>query len=175
MKTLKSITTQFLSVILILGLTSNLAKAQQKPSPPAKASGIIDGVSVKIDYHSPGVKGRVIFGGLEEWDKVWRAGANNATTIEFSEDVKINGNPLPKGKYSFFIIPKENDDWTIIFNTVWDQWGAYKYDESKDALRVDVIPVDTELTERLKYTVNEDEGTVAMTWAKVSVPFTVSK
>ena len=147
---------------------------EKKASPPAKAEGTINGVSVTINYHSPGVKGRTIFGDLEPWGKVWRAGANNATTVEFSQDVKINGKALAKGKYAFFILPKENEDWVIIFNTVPDQWGAYKYDESKDALRVNVSPKESEMTERLEYVVDESTGMVALNWAEVSVPFTVS-
>lgn len=165
------------TLLLALLFTFGLSYAQDKsnrPSPPAEVSETVDGVAVTINYSQPSVKGREIFGGLEPYDKVWRAGANEATWIEFSEDVKINGKELPKGKYAFFIIPKQDKDWTLIFNKEWNQWGAYKYDESKDALRVDVSPGDTELTEKLTYTIGED-GKVVMSWANIAVPFTVSK
>lgn len=175
MKNHKSLFTQFAMAAAIVIFLGQTAFAQgQKASPAASAEGTIDGVSVSINYFSPGVKGRKIFGGLEAWDKVWRAGANNATTFEVSQDVKVNGNALPKGKYAFFIIPKESGDWTLIFNKVWDQWGAYDYTSDEDALRVNVTPAKADMTERLNYTVNSD-GTVSMSWAETKIAFTVSK
>ncbi len=162
---------------LMLCILSPIFAQQDKskrPSPPKQITQTVDGVNVTIDYSSPAVKGRTIFGGLESFDKVWRAGANEATWIEVSEDVTINGETLPKGKYSFFIIPRENQNWTLIFNSKWDQWGAYNYDESLDVLRVDVKPKEIKQTERLEYTITED-GKVAMNWNTTSVPFTIAK
>lgn len=166
-----------LLLALTLFFAFTLASAQDKsnrPSPPAQVSKTVDDVTVTIDYSQPSVKGRKIFGELESYDKVWRAGANEATWIEFSEDVQINDQNLPKGKYAFFVIPKENQKWTLIFNKEFNQWGAYKYDQSKDALRVEVDTEDSELTEQLTYTIGDD-GKVALKWAYVTVPFTVSK
>ncbi len=149
--------------------------AQGKPSPAKSLEAKVDGLTIKMDYSSPAVKGRKIWGGLEAYDKVWRAGANEATTFEVDKAVKINGKALPAGKYSFFIIPKESGDWTIIFNTVAEQWGAYKYDESKDALRVDVKTESLDATqERLEYQFDEKAKEVAMVWEKVKVPFKVT-
>ena len=123
---------------------------EAKPSPAATATGKIGATNVTVSYSSPGVKGRKIFGGLEPYGKVWRAGANEATTVEFSKAVTVGGKPLPAGKYGFFVIPAAGP-WTVIFNKVPNQWGAFKYDEKQDALRVLVTPRKTALTERLAY------------------------
>lgn len=88
-------------------------------------------------YSRPQKEGRVIFGGLIEYGKVWRLGANEATEIEFYRDVKIKDKKLPKGRYTLYAIPT-TAQWTIIFNKDTDTWGAFKYDEKKDVLRVDV-------------------------------------
>ena len=134
---------------------------------------MVAGANIKINYSSPGVKGREIWGGLVPYDQVWRTGANEATTFEVDKDVTINGSPLPAGRYAFFSIPTAGD-WTLIFNTVPDQWGAYEYDESKDALRVTVAPQMAEdVQERLEFTIGND-GTVVVAWDKVRVPFTVA-
>jgi len=165
----------FFTIALLFVL--NPIHAQQdksnRPSPPKQVSSTVDGVEVTIDYSSPGVKNRTIFGGLESYGKVWRAGANEATWIEVSDDVKVNGKSLPAGKYAFFIIPRENQEWTLIFNSKWDQWGAYNYDESLDVLRVDVKPKKIKHTERLEYNINKT-GEVSMKWSTTSVPFKIS-
>ena len=92
---------------------------------------------ITLSYSRPNVKGRKIFGGLQPYGEVWRTGANTATTIEFSEDVIIEGNKVPAGKYGLFTIPGENE-WTIILNKTWKQWGAYSYKQSDDLLRFTV-------------------------------------
>lgn len=107
-------------------------------SPAEKAEGKIDDVKVKIEYGSPRVKGRTIFGDLVPFGQVWRAGANKNTTVEFSENVKIGDQDLEKGKYGFFIIPEESGIWTVIFNKTNDSWGAYSYNVADDALRINV-------------------------------------
>ncbi len=130
------------------------ALLEAKPSPAATATGKIGATDVTVNYSSPGVKGRKIFGGLETYGKVWRAGANEATTMDFSKTVMVEGKALPAGKYGFFVIPAESGQWTVIFNKVPNQWGAYEYDEKQDALRVLVTPRKTAaLTERLAYEV----------------------
>ncbi|WP_426058214.1 DUF2911 domain-containing protein [Hymenobacter sp. B1770] len=157
-------------------LTASTAYAQteapkEKPSPAATASGKIGAADVTVKYSSPAVKGRTIWGGLEPYGKVWRAGANEATTVEFSKPVKVEGKALPAGKYSLFMIPTEKD-WTVIFNKTAEQWGAYKYDEKQDALRVSVKPrkINT-LTERLAYEVTP-KGLV-LRWEYMEVPVAV--
>jgi len=93
----------------------------------------------RVIYSRPQKEGRTIFGGLVEYGKIWRLGANEATEIELYKEVKIRDKKLPKGRYSIFAIPTETQ-WTIIFNKDTDVWGAFKYDEKKDALRVS-LPV----------------------------------
>jgi hypothetical protein len=121
------------------------------------------------------VKGRVIWGGLVPYDKVWRTGANEATAITFSTDVKVNGQPLPAGTYSFHTIPTQGD-WTLIFNKKADQWGSYSYDEKEDALRVQVKTQPHEFTEWMEFSLPDiavDKATVALDWEKLRVPFEI--
>jgi len=144
----------------------------KRPSPPATASATVGGAQVKIDYSQPSVKGREIFGSLEPYGKVWRTGANEATTFMVSKDVKINGQSLPAGTYALFTIPGK-DEWTIIFNKTAQQWGAFKYDEKQDALRVKVKP--TTLSQPVeRFTITADNsGKVAMKWATTEADFMV--
>lgn len=144
---------------------------EAKPSPAATATGKIGAATVTVSYSSPAVKGRRIWGGLEPYDKVWRAGANEATTVEFSKAVKVEGKPLPAGKYSFFLIPTLGK-WTAIFNKEPNQWGAYKYDQELDALRVTVMPRKaTALVERLVYDVTPKA--LVMRWENMEVPVAI--
>jgi tetratricopeptide (TPR) repeat protein len=132
---------------------------------------------ITITYSRPGVKGRKIFGGLVPYGQVWRTGANEATTIAFSDDVTINGQPLPKGTYSLHSIPGESE-WTLIFNKTADQWGSYSYDPKQDALRINVKPLHSEKSaEWLTFSVPElstDTATFQLHWETVRVPFTVN-
>ncbi len=142
-----------------------------RPSPPATATGTINGTTVTINYSQPSVKGRKIWGGVVPYGQVWRSGANEATTIEFSKDVKVEGATLPAGKYGFFTLPGENE-WVIIFNKVSDQWGAFKYDAAQDALRVKVKPQTSKASnEKLLYTI--DKSKVNLFWENLEVSFSV--
>ena len=94
---------------------------------------------ITITYHRPLVNGRKIWGGLVPMDKVWRAGANENTTIEFSDPVSVEGKPLPKGIYGLHMIPSA-DSWTVIFSKMSRAWGSYTYKKDEDALRVKVKP-----------------------------------
>lgn len=144
-----------------------------KPSPAATATGKIGTADVTVTYSSPAVKGRKIWGGLEPYDKVWRAGANEATTVEFSKPVMVEGKALPAGKYSFFVIPTADKQWTVIFNKEPKQWGAYDYNQKLDALRVLVTPRKAAtMAERLVYEVTP-EGLV-LRWENMEVPVMVS-
>ena len=98
---------------------------------------------VKVVYGRPQKKGRVIFGELEPYGKVWRTGANEAPEIKIYKDVTVGGKLLKAGIYTLFTIP-EKDKWTIIFNSELDQWGAYNYNKEKDVLRIEVKPLKTE-------------------------------
>src|SRR5689334_17593542 len=93
-----------------------------RQSPPATASGAVNGGKITIDYSSPAVRGRKIWGELVPYNKIWRAGANEATLITFVKPVLVEGKPLPAGKYSLYAIPGETD-WVIIINSVTGQWG----------------------------------------------------
>ena len=144
-------------------------EAKKPASPAATATGKIKDANITIAYASPSVKDRKIWGDLVAYNKVWRAGANEATTFETDKDITVQGKKLPAGKYSFFLVPKESGTWTAVFNKESKQWGAYKYEESKDALRVDVKTKPLQAKqESLVYKVNSNGFT--MDWDKISVP-----
>jgi hypothetical protein len=150
-------------------------KKDLRISPKAAVIQTVGFTEFRIDYSRPGVKKREIWGKLVPYDAVWRAGANEATKITFSTDVTVEGKMLKKGSYSFFAIPGKND-WTIIFNKVADQWGAFEYNESEDALRVKVKTEKAIWQEWLSYTINKASDTSAvirLEWEKIKVPFKV--
>lgn len=145
----------------------------KRPSPPDSAMVTTrKGITIKINYGSPSVKGRAIGGNeLATYGKVWRSGANEATVFEINKDVKIEGKLLPAGKYSLYSLPGEKK-WVIIFNKTWNQWGTV-YDPTKDALRVTVnTGTASEFTERLKYFAKKS-GKVGFMWGDVQVNFKV--
>ena len=169
---------QLLLAILLIATTWSTATAQQdkakRPSPPASIEGTIDGLGVAIRYSQPATKGRTIWGDLVPYGKVWRTGANEATTFEVDQDVLIEGEPLPAGRYALFSIPGK-EAWTFIFNKVADQWGAYNYDPKQDALRVTTKPeAADEFAERLMFYLGHN-GRVRLHWAYLSVGFRVEK
>jgi hypothetical protein len=131
---------------------------------------------VKLTFGSPGVKGRKIWGELVPYDTVWRTGANEATTIEFNHDVKLNGNNVPAGKYSLFTIPAEKE-WTIIINKTAEQWGSYDYNKDDDLLRFTVSPQKSSHPhERMKFVFKDvklNTATLLLVWEEISVPITV--
>lgn len=141
-------------------------------SPRKKMSGSIGNANITLDYGSPSVKGREIWGGLTPFGEVWRSGANAATTITFSKDVMVEGKALPAGTYALFTIPTK-DKVTVIFNSVTDQWGAGNYDATKDVLRVSVSPKAVDKNqEALEYMIVGDQ--VVLAWANWQIPFTVT-
>lgn len=163
-----------LSSTLLLVCTMTIGAFAQKamPSPPAKAEGKIDGVSVTVDYHQPSAKGRKIMGGLVPYGEVWRTGANATTSIEFSADVKVEGQALAKGKYALFTIPGE-DEWTIIFNKT-IKWGSYSYSDKDDVLRVKVKAGKTSgMVETFNIAVEGSK--VVLKWENTQVAFAVAK
>ena len=155
-----------LKLTLVFLLIATVTFAQKSPRKEAK--GTIGDVSVAVDYSAPSVKGRTVWGGLEKYGKVWRAGADANTTFSFDKEVTVNGTKVPAGKYGFFIIPKEDGKWTVILNKKNDSWGAYSYDKSDDLLRLEVAPsfVD-ENQEMLTYTIS-GKG-IEMAWEKARV------
>ncbi|WP_236975945.1 DUF2911 domain-containing protein [Membranihabitans maritimus] len=173
MKISKAFKTAFFLFVAVMMTSAAWSQDKEKPaSPPMTAEGTINGANITINYSSPGVKGRTIWGALVPYNKVWRAGANDATTLETDKDLMIEGKKLPAGKYSFFLIPREEGPTTVIFNTVAKQWGAYDYDESKDALRVDVeAELKDDITERLEYRIEDDA--IVVEWEKAVLPISV--
>ena len=160
-----------LKITLVLLVVATVTFAQQ--SPRKQATGNIGDVAVEVDYGAPSVRERVIWGELVPYGIVWRAGANENTTISFDKDVKINGSALAAGKYGFFIIPNENGEWIAIFSKKNDAWGAYSYAESDDALRVNVKPdLGNDVQEQLMYAV-DNEG-IVFAWDKAKLKLNVN-
>lgn len=167
MKHLSYVTT----LLFLLTFGINACAQNAAPSPAQTVSGKAGNATVTIAYGSPSVKGRKIWGDLVPYGKVWRTGANDATTIEFSSDVNIEGQALAKGKYALFTIPEENG-WTIIFNKNPKQWGAYSYKQEEDVLRVKVkSQKSATFNEALKFEVANDM--VHISWENLMVMFGV--
>ena len=146
----------------------------QRPSPPDLVKQkLSNGTTVSINYSQPAVKGRTIGKDLEPLPgQVWRTGANEATVFEVDKNVKIEGKSLPAGKYGLFTIANGND-WTIIFNKTWDQWGAFSYKDADDALRVNVkAGKAAEFAERMKFKISKD-GKISLLWGDIDVDFKV--
>lgn len=148
---------------------------KKKPlSPHTSTMAMIGDAHIHIDYSSPGVRGRIIFGGLVGYDNVWQAGAHMATWIETNKDLIINGEVLPKGKYGFFTIPSK-EDWTVMINKNWNQHGKDDYNANDDVIRFKVTPtISDKITEDLEYKVNkisETEGSIFLSWEKVTISF----
>ncbi len=143
-------------------------------SPHTYAMAMVGDAHVHIDYSSPGVRGRIIFGGLLAYDEVWQSGAHKATWLETNKDLSIDGKILKAGKYGIFTIPSK-EEWTVIFNTNWDQHGKDEYDAKDDVLRFKVKPeLSDEVTEHLKYEVKktgDTQGTISLSWEKVIIHF----
>ena len=155
----------------------SVEKPAKKPlSPKTSAMASIGDAHVHIDYSSPGVRGRTIWGGLVAYDQVWSTGAHKATSINFNKDVKINGQTVPAGTYGFFTIPSK-DEWVIILNKNYDQHLADDYNEAEDVMRLKVKPDQlSELVESLTYEVKPAEdgkGTISVMWEYKKVSFEI--
>jgi len=151
-----------------------------KSSPVRETSATVGGANIKIRYGSPGMRGRVIWGGLVGYDEVWVSGAHLATAVTFDKPIVVNGKNISAGTYALYTIPRA-DQWTIILNTQWNQHLADDYRQEEDAIRIDVKPiVQPQATQRLTYTiqpVTEKSGKITLTWEKLSVelPFEVTQ
>jgi hypothetical protein len=169
----------------VIGLGSmQYAKAQDQKrridvSPAAQIVQRIGLHDVKVTYCRPGVKGREIWNtNIVPYNgkpMPWRAGANENTVIEFEADVKIEGQPLPAGKYGFHIIPTEGK-WTLIFSKDNASWGSFRYKQENDALRVEVTPVEAPMEEWLRYGFDDLTATSAtgyVAWEKKKIPFKI--
>jgi len=149
----------------------NLVKDTTKKSITSMAFQVVNGDSIKISYHSPGVRKRILWGGLVPFDQVWVTGAHDATSIIMPIDFIVGGKTITAGKYAFFTIPGEKY-WTLIINKNWKQHLASEYDEKEDIVRVKVKQKKVDHTERLQYYIemsNNIEGKIAVAWEKIKV------
>ncbi len=171
-----------LTIAVVVVVAAAGARAQQpldipRASPGAKVTQTVGVTDVTVEYSSPAVKGRKIWGGLVPYNQVWRAGANSATKITFSRDVVVGDKTLPAGAYAFFVQPGPTK-WTLILSKNADQFGAFSYKKEDDVLRLDVKPQPIAMRERLAYVFSNfssDAGSLDLEWekAKVSLPFKV--
>ncbi len=147
-------------------------------SPETTAMTNIGATHVHIVYHAPSTRGRQVFGGLVAYDEVWVTGAHSATSIEFYNDVTLNGQKVEKGKYALFTIPNQTE-WTLIINKNFDQHLADDYDQALDVVRVKVIPEKlSEIQEQLLYEVKStqgNEGVISISWADVKISVDVKE
>lgn len=151
----------------------NLVKDTSKKSIKSMAFAIANGDSIKINYHSPGVRKRIIWGGLVPYGEVWVTGAHNATTLEIGEAFVVGGKEIPAGKYAIFTIPAKSE-WILIINKNWEQHLASEYDEKEDVVRLKIKPKKNLHTERLQYFIDvkkNNAGVIAMAWEKVKIEF----
>jgi Protein of unknown function (DUF2911) len=143
-------------------------------SPHAETMAMIGDAHIHIDYSSPRVRNRVIFGNLLSYGNVWQSGAHKATWIDSNKDLLIAGKIIPAGKYGFFTIPSKGE-WTLILNKVWDQHGKDEYDSIEDVLRFKVRPILSEkIQENLEYKItknSENSGNISLSWEKITISF----
>jgi tetratricopeptide (TPR) repeat protein len=175
---------QFLvTIIFSSGLlaASNYAEAQSavldlpRDSQNARVMQRIGLTDITISYHRPLVNGRQVWGKLVPYGQVWRAGANENTTIEFTDPVAVEGKPLAAGTYGLHMLPNENE-WTVIFSKAATAWGSFTYDQKEDALRVTVKPQPSEMHEAMAFDfddVRANATNVTLRWEKLAVPFRV--
>lgn len=188
MKTTK-LTIGILSFLLLGFSFDTAAQNRIRPSQKAVVTQHL-GADTKItfEFSRPGVKGRTVWGGIVPWGLAegnqysnnkpfpWRAGANENSTIEINQDIKVNGQALAAGKYSIHMIPAKGEDWVVIFNKNSSLWGSYQYDKSDDALRIMVSPEEAPHCEWLTFGVDDITNTSAtafLHWEKLKVPFKV--
>ena len=165
------------ALICSIMLSSTVLWAQNTPASPAdSAKGKIGKATVTVNYSSPSVKGRKVWGELVPYDKAWRAGANKATTLTTDQAIKVEGKDLPAGTYSVFAIPGEKE-WQIVFNSQVGQWGVKRggeanYDPANNVLVVNVKPKKSStMNERLVYDVNGNG--VVLKWENLEVPISI--
>jgi len=160
-------------IFIFLFSNLTLAQSNNRISPMDSVSASINDLKVEIVYSRPFLKGREFGKDIVPYGKVWRTGANEATTFEVSKDVLINNKLLPAGKYSIYTIP-DSDKTTVIFNKIWDQWGT-QYDENFDVLRVDVPTLKNEEPVE-QFTIEfENDGQTEFAWGNVEFEFQIKE
>ena len=172
---------RFFLMLLVLLLVPSFSNAQAPGlttpdvSPAASATQVIGLTEMTVSYHRPATNGRKIWGALVPYDKVWRAGANQNTTVSFSTPATVNGTKLGAGTYGLHMIPTTGT-WTVVFSNESGAWGSFSYDQKEDAARVTAKPEVAEFQERLGYSFDNparDAVVLAMRWEKVRVPIDV--
>ena len=169
---MKTTTARFAVALSLAAMTAFPILAQRgddanRRSNNGRAEGTAGGARVTIEFGRPSVNGRLIWGELVPYGKVWRTGADEATTVSFDRDVEVEGERLPAGTYALFTIPGEGS-WTVIFNKVAQQWGAFDHDASQDALRVEVAPRSHDHVETFEIAV--DGEALYLRWENLEVP-----
>lgn len=172
MKLTKNLKALFMTLAIALVAFAGNAQPMSRKSPHTSVTGTVNGATITITYGSPFVKGRQIFGGLEAYDKPWRAGADEATTFETSKDLTVEGKKLPAGKYTLFYTPGKNE-WTVTFNAETGQWGIKRtgeanFDPAKNVVTVKVKATKIPLKESLTYVINPKS--FDLQWEYTSVP-----
>jgi hypothetical protein len=175
---MKNITALFIAVVMLAGtLLAQVPPSRvYRVSPFASVTQTVGTSEMTITYHRPAVKGREIWNKLVPFGQIWRAGANNATMFTFTDDVQIAGTTLKAGKYEFFVLPNA-DEWTIIFNSATDQWGAYNYDSTKNVTTFTVKPEAAPHEEWLSYGFSDltmNSAKVSLHWEKLAVSFIIT-
>jgi hypothetical protein len=166
---------KFLALLLLAVVNLSAQVELPRVSPNASVSQTVGYTNITINYCRPAVHGRKIWGELVPFDQVWRTGANEATTIQFTTDVYVDGNKVPAGKYSLFTIPTERD-WTIIINKVDKQWGAYNYKQEEDLIRFKVKPAESPFAENLCYSfdnLTSSSASIFVRWENLKIAFKV--
>lgn len=147
-----------------------------RPSPLEMVTMKWEDTYVKVTYGRPHKRGRELFGELVPYGKVWRTGANEATELTTTDDIKLAGKEVPAGTYTVFVIPYE-DKWTVILNSDLGQWGAYRYDESKDVVRFEVPTKELDVTYEpftIEFEQTGNEVALKMMWGTTGVEIPVS-
>jgi hypothetical protein len=163
-----------LVLCMMFGMVVNAQELPQ-PSPTGKVEQKVGLTNVAITYSRPSVKGRVIFGDLVPFGEVWRTGANKATSISFSSDVKIGGKDLKAGTYSLFTIPNAQE-WTVIINKNTELWGSEDYKQEEDVVRIMAKPTINNLTESMTFTIDNldtKKADISLTWDKTKISFPI--
>ena len=171
-KKLLQFTAPFFLAFLLISVSA-CGQNNNRPSPPATATGKAGGANITINYSSPSVKGRKIWGELVPYNQVWRAGANEATIFTTDKDITVEGKKLPAGKYSLFALPGENE-WQFIFNSETGQWGIKRtgeanFDPAKNVLTVTAKPMKSStMNEKLVYDITPSG--FSLKWENLEVP-----
>jgi hypothetical protein len=161
-----------LLLLISAGYAQSFVLDLPRPSQHALLTQRVGITDITVNYHRPLVNGRKVWGSLVPYGQVWRAGANENTTIQFTSPVTVEGQSLAAGTYGLHMIPNEND-WTIIFSKNYTSWGSFTYNQSEDALRVNVKPQSTDMHEALTYDFDDikpDAAVLTLRWEKLAVP-----